>query len=131
MALDVLEAVVAGDEVTIVPTDPVTELREVFEDFMHSSEYGDMDEETRDNVTAIYISILAQGQPEVAAQLAKPLHPIQQQMAQPSMPVGPEAEAVAAGGTQGGTAAGAAQRTANQETARVYEGFDARANPGA
>jgi hypothetical protein len=131
MSLEVLEAVVAGDEVTILPTDPITELREVFEDFMHSDEFNIMDSDAQEYVTTIYVSMLSQGNPQVAQQLQTPLFPMQPpQPPQPGQggPLGVTPVPPDVGG--GGTPEGAAQRTENQRAGNTYESYNARVDPG-
>jgi hypothetical protein len=126
-ALDLLEAALVGDEVIVLPTDPLKELIEVFQEYTTSEEFQEVPEEIQDNVQAILISIIAQGNPQVAQQLSQPLYPAMQQPQQPGMGMqqgDPNAQ------QQGGTSEGAAQRTENQELARTYEGFDARAGGG-
>tara|TARA_R100000152_G_scaffold4581_1_gene1605 strand:- start:8269 stop:10200 length:1932 start_codon:yes stop_codon:yes gene_type:complete len=128
MALETLEAAVAGDQITILPTDPVDEMREVFEDFMHSEEFLDMTNEARDYVTSIFVSIIAQGNPQAAQALQTPLYPVAQPEADPNSPLGVTPGPPDVGG--GGTVEGAAQRAENQEQAATYESFDPRANTG-
>lgn len=127
-ALDLLEAALAGDEVMVLPTDPLKEIIEVFQEYTTSEEFQELPEDIQDNVQAILISVVAQGNPQVAQQLSQPLYPpMQQPPQQPGMAMqqgDPNAQ------QQGGTAEGAAQRTENQELARTYEGFDARAGGG-
>lgn len=131
MALETLEAVVAGDQVTILPTDPVDEMREVFEDFMHSDEFHELDEGAQEYITTIFVTIIAQGDQQAIQALSQPIYP----PPAPTPAPGPESPLGVTPGPPdmggGGTVEGAAQRAANQETARVYEGFDPRANTGA
>ena len=123
-ALDLLEASLVGDQITILPTDPLKEILEVFQEYTTSEEFQELPEEIQDSVQGVLISVAAQGNPQVAMQLSQPVYPIQQpqQQAAPQQPtMAPD---------QGGTEQGAAQRTENQELARTYEGFDARAGGG-
>ena len=116
-ALDLLEAAISGDDVLVLPSDPVKEIVEVFQEYTTSEAFKEVPPEIQANIHGIMIAVLAQGNPQMAQQMAQPVYPLQQPQ-QPQQPVGPP--------NQGGTAEGAAQRTENQEQARVYEGFDAR-----
>jgi len=124
-ALDTLEDVLAGDTVIILPTDPIEEIQEVFQEYMSSEGFDELPVVLRDNITDIMVSLVAQGNPQVAQAVSTPLHPRQpQQQPQQQQPglMQPSSDAA----RQGGTAEGAATRTANQQAARVFEGFDAR-----
>tara|TARA_R110002051_G_scaffold197208_1_gene264747 strand:- start:198 stop:2123 length:1926 start_codon:yes stop_codon:yes gene_type:complete len=130
MALETLEAAVAGDQITILPTDPVDQMREVFEDFMHSDEFQDLTEGAREYVTSIFVAIISQGNPQAAQQLQTPVFPMQQPQQQPNpeSPLGVTPGPPDMGG--GGTVEGAAQRAENQAASATYENFDPRANTG-
>ena len=132
MSLEVLEAAVAGDEIEILPTDPIDEMREVFEDFMHSDEFLQLTEEAQEYVRSIFVAIIAQGNPQAQQVLQTPLYPMQQpqqpQQPDPNSPLGMTPGPPDVGG--GGTVEGAAQRAANQEAAATFESFDPRANTG-
>ena len=126
-ALDLLEAALTGDEVIVLPTDPLKEIMEVFQEYTTSTEFDELPEDIQDNVQAILIAVIAQGNPQVAQQLSQPLYPQMQQPPQPGMAMqqgDPNAQ------QQGGTAEGAAQRTENQQLAQTYEGFDPRSGGG-
>ena len=129
-ALDLLEAALAGDEIVVMRTDPVKEILEVFQEYSTSDSFQELPDEIQAAVQSVLISIMAQGNPQAAAQISQPLYPIQQpQQQQPGMgfpgQMQPSADAAA-----GGTPEGAAQRTENQNLARTYEGFDPRAGGG-
>lgn len=126
-ALDLLEAALEGDEVVVLPTDPLPQILEVFQEYTTSEEFRELPPEIQANVQSILISVIAQGNPQAVQQLSQPIFPAQQQMPQPGMAMqqgDPNAQ------QQGGTAEGAAQRTENQQLAKTYEGFDPRAGGG-
>ena len=133
-ALDVLEAVLSGADVEILPTDPLKEMMEVFAEYVASDEFQEVDEETQDQVLAVYRAVLAQGNPQVEQQLAQPIYPRQQQL-DGMLPEGPAipnvpGEPMAQGTSVGGTAEGAATRTENQQNAAIFENYTPRSNMG-
>jgi hypothetical protein len=119
-ALDLLEAAISGDDVMVLPSDPVKEIVEVFQEYTTSEAFQETPEEIQANIQGILISVLAQGNPQMAQQLAQPIYPLQQPQPQQQ----PQAPPGAA--NQGGTAEGAAQRAENQQMGKTYENFDAR-----
>ena len=127
-ALDILEAALEGNEVVVLRTDPIIEIAEVFQEYTTSEEFQDLPLDIQENVQGILIAVAAQGNPQVVQQLSQPVYPVQQPQPQPGM--GMNQGAMAGAPQQGGTPEGAAQRTENQELARTYEGFDARAGGG-
>ena len=120
-ALDLLEAAISGDDVLVLPSDPVKQIIEVFQEYTTSEAFSDTTEEIQANIQGILISVLAQGNPQMAQQLSQPLYPLQ-----PPQPQQPQQQQPPGPANQGGTAEGAAQRTENQEAGRTYENFDAR-----
>ena len=126
MALDVLEHVIAGAEVTIHRTDPLQELTEVFGEFVVSDEFFQMAEEVQANIQNVYRAILAQGDQNLMMQLEEPIYP-QQQQPQPQG-MGPGiAGAPMLPGEQipqeqaGGTSQGAINREQGKQQAAIFE----------
>jgi hypothetical protein len=130
-ALDLLEAALVGDIVQIMPTDPLTQILEVFQEYSTTEDYRELPQEIQENVSSVLISVMSQGNPQVHEMLQTPVSPFQtfpqyqQQQQQPAGMGQPSAEAA-----QGGTSEGAAQRTEGQQQAQVYEGFNARTGGG-
>ena len=130
-ALDLLEAALAGEQIMVLPTDPQKEIAEVFQEYSTSEEFNELPVNIQDNVSGVLVAIIAQGNAQVAAQLEQPVYPIQQQPQQQQMgPMGMAAPTAEANASGGGTAAGAAQRTENQQMAQAYEGFNPRTGGG-
>ena len=133
-AIDVLEAILSGAEVEILPTDPLKEMMEVFAEYVASEEFQEIDDETQEQVLAVYRAVLAQGNPEVEQALAQPIYPRPEPTAQ-TLPEGPAipnipGEAMPPGTSVGGTAEGAATRSENQKIAATYENYNPRGNMG-
>lgn len=127
MALDVLEHVIAGAEVTIHRTDPIKELTEVFGEFVVSDEFFQMPEQTQDNIQQVYRGILAQGDQNLMMQLETPIYPQEQQQPQPQgmgpgIPGAPMLPGERVPQQQnGGTSAGAVNREAGKRDAAIFE----------
>ena len=128
MALDVMEHVIAGAEVTIHRTDPIAELTEVFGEFVVSDEFFELSPEVQDRLQAVYRAILAQGDQNLLQQLEQPIYSSQQQQQQPQppgmggIPGGPMLPGESIPQSQaGGTSEGAATRTQGMRDAAVFE----------
>ena len=124
IAVGVLEAVLEGAEVTILPTDPLQTIAEVFQEYVSSDYFRELDERTQEEINGVLIAVASMGNPQTAEQLAKPIYPMQPAAAPQVMGEQAPQQFV------GGTAEGAETRQANQEMARLVEGFDARAQQG-
>tara|TARA_Y100001972_G_scaffold60311_1_gene73798 strand:+ start:1914 stop:3875 length:1962 start_codon:yes stop_codon:yes gene_type:complete len=131
-ALDLLEDALSGDQIMVLPTDPQKEIIEVFQEYTTSEEFRELPTDIQDNVSGVLIAVIAQGNPQVAANLEQPVYPMQQQQQQPGPmgPMGMAAPTAQANASGGGTAEGAAQRTENQQMAQAYEGFNPRSGGG-
>jgi len=130
-ALDLLEDALSGDQIIVLPTDPLKEITEVFQEYSTSEEFRDLPVEVQENVTGVLVAVISQGNPQVASQLEQPLYPMQQPQQQAQMgPMGMAAPTAQANASGGGTAEGAAQRTENQQMAQAYEGFNPRSGGG-
>ena len=127
-ALDVLEAVLEGAAVEIMPTDPLKEMLEVFAEFSVSSEMEELPPEIQAAVNDVYRAVVAQGNPQAVQELSKPLYPVQQPQ-QPQQPGGvpgltggpllpgesiPQEQA-------GGTSEGAINREQGKREAAIFE----------
>jgi hypothetical protein len=126
MALDVMEHVIAGAEVTIHRTDPIPELTEVFGEFVVSDEFFDLDEDVQNRLQTVYRSILAQGDQALLQQLEQPIYPTATPQQQPpgmgGLPGGPMLPGESIPQEQaGGTSQGAAARTQGMRDAAVFE----------
>ena len=126
MALDVLEHVIAGAEVTIHRTDPVQELTEVFGEFVVSDEFFQMPQPTQDNIQTVYRAILAQGDQNLMMQLEEPIYPQQQQPQPQGMGPGIPGAPMMPGEQvpqqqNGGTSAGAVNREQGKQDAAIFE----------
>lgn len=128
-ALDILEDALAGDQITVLPTDPIKEIVEVLQEYTTSEDFRDLPVEIQDNVQGILVAIIAQGNPQMAMQLETPLYPLQQPQPQaPGAGMGPPGQPGPP--NAGGTAQGAAQREENQQLAQTYEGYNPRTGGG-
>ena len=127
-ALDVLEAVLEGAAVEIMPTDPLKEMLEVFAEFSVSSEMEELPPEIQASVNDVYRAVVAQGNPQAVQELSKPVYPVQQPQ-QPQQPGGvpgltggpllpgesiPQEQA-------GGTSQGAINREQGKREAAIFE----------
>lgn len=131
-ALDLLEDALAGDQIVVLPTDPIKEIVEVFQEYTTSEDFRDLPAEIQENVQGILVSVIAQGNPQMIMQLERPIYPVQPP--QPTAPQGPTgmmgAQSPAGAPSGGGTPEGAAQRTENQQLAQTYEGYNPRTGGG-
>lgn len=126
-ALDVLEAVLDGDLVEIMPTDPLPQLLEVFAEFSISSEMRELPEELQVSVNNVYKAIVGQGNPQAIQQLSTPIYSNEagqqpQPMGMGGLPGGPMLPGEAMPQMQaGGTSEGALNREAAKQEAAIFE----------